>query len=428
MKSIFLFFSVFLVFIFSCTKDDERKVMTNQGVTKLRNSNLDHPALSNDVYVFDDSAHFVNYYLALNNLYDSDFDSFDTEMMSFPTITTVYTKLSNDSFVDPADRYQPFLTDPVMQSFINEYFEFAIDDVLVTYINNEQILISDINDVSVRNAIRHITKGSYITKNSVPAGAYLGEDTDVQSFIRTPCTCQISIRQISCSELRISGNCKNLVWGSGGGLVSVYLSTTTQGQPSPFVIPNITINVDGNFETTVDMNDFGLPGPWYIWASANPDCIFGNTVWASYTYEAGVSECDDRERSTAWLWAQDNGVQGMSYQTSFYRNFVGSQSKAELYSKWWTGSNWKEGNARLDVGIYENKLNSECNSCGIDTDSKSCSSCKKISTKVLAGPFECIAFAHCDNDVQGTFKKTMNWNNQTWHIERSANVDFECCE
>lgn len=420
---------MFLVFVFSCTKDDERKVMTNQGVTKLRNSNLDHPALSNDVYVFDDSAHFVNYYLALNNLYDSDFDSFDTEMMSFPAIATVYTKLSNDSFVNPADRYQPFLTDPVMQSFINEYFEFAIDDVLVTYINNEQILISDINDVNVRNAIRNITKGSYITKNSVPAGAYLGEDTDIQSFIRTPCTCQISIRQISCSELRISGNCKNLVWGSGGGLVSVYLSTTTQGQPSPFVIPNITINVDGNFETTVDMNDFGLPGPWYIWASANPDCFLGNTVWASYTYEAGVSECDDRERSTPWLWAQDNGVQGMSYQTRFYRSASKANAESTMYSKYWDGAKWKRSRNNLRVSVSENRKNFSCDIYETESDVKQCNLCDKIHVKIDNGHNgHKLPLTHCNGDVTGTFKKTLNWNGQSWEINASTNVDFECCD
>lgn len=427
MKLYYYYVIIFGALITSCAKEDNFSLAKSDALVNKRTSGLNHPVLVGDVYVFYDSAHFVNYYSELNNLYDSDFDSFDNEMLTFPSIVTVYSKLANDSFVNPANRYQPFLSDPIMASFINEHFEFAIDDVLVTYMNNEQILISDINDSNLRNEIRNMAKGGVITKNSIPVGAYLGVDTEIQAFIRKPCTCQISIQQISCNEIKIAGNCKNLVWGSGEGVVTIYVMSQ-QGQPTSMQLPTSINNVDGNFEFVIDMNTYLSSGPWYIYVSANPNCVLGNTVWVNYTYEEAGAVCDFGEKDTGWLWSQDNGSQGMSYRTSYYKNFWSSYEEAKMYSKWLNDNQWKPNHGNLRVEIDVHRKNNECDEFEQENEVKTCH-CKDLRARVNTGIFGGGRFVHhCDGDVTGIYKKTMNWQGMIWSINAVGDIDFECCE
>jgi hypothetical protein len=87
-------------------------------------------------------------------LYDYNGELFDSLIEATDEVNSVYVRLLEDEFEDPEDAYSPLLTDPITQSFVNEYFEFQIGDVLVTYINNEEVLTCDESDTDTR-AILH---------------------------------------------------------------------------------------------------------------------------------------------------------------------------------------------------------------------------------------------------------------------------------
>lgn len=315
-----------------------------------------------------------------------------------------------------------------MMTIVNEHYEFEVGNVLVTYMNNSDFLISDPNDSATKNAIRNMPKGGELDFNSIPKGAYWGEDTNAASL--SPwCGCEIKIEQISCNEIKIFGTCKNLVWGSGEGLVQIFITNSPFfPTPDPYVNPPTPYQshrIDGGFSFTITLTP---AQPIFIHASANPDCFIGGVQTASYKFDPNEDACDFNERDTGWLWVQDNGVQAMSYRTAYYKNFWSSYEEAKMYSLFWTGSKWKSGNSDLRVEIDTHRKNSVCSEFEHENEIKTCY-CKDKRARVNSGIFGKKNFVHhCDGDVTGIYKKTLNWQGMTWSLDAVGEVEFECCE
>ncbi|MCB0660965.1 MAG: hypothetical protein KDC04_08515 [Saprospiraceae bacterium] len=166
----------------------------------------------------------------------------------------------------------------------------------------------------------------------------------------------------------------------------------------------------------------------FVHASATPGCFAGSIQMTTFEFDPDIDACDFGDKDTGWLWAQDNGSQAMAYRTSCSKNFWSSYEQAEMYSKWWDGTKWKKGDASLRVEIDAHRKNDVCFEFDHENEVKTCF-CSHKAASVNSGIFGAKNFAHhCDGDVTGTFKKTMNWQGQVWSIDRVAEVDFECCE
>lgn len=425
--------AICILAIFSCSKESELisdGIASEDSSVELRSErSFDLPTANGDHYSFRDFDHLTNYYQSLDAMYSKDDQEFNSVVSSNRRgVNTVHDKLINDEFENPKDRYQPFLTDPIMMAIVNEHFEFEVENVLITYMNNSDLLISDPNDSATKNSIRNLTKGGELDFNSIPNGAYWGEDTNVAS-LKPWCGCEIKIEQISCNEVRVFGTCKNFVWGSGEGLVQIFISNSQSFPgPDPFgnpPTPNQSHNIDGGFSFTVTLNP---TQPIFVHASANPDCFVGGIKTSTLEFDPDADACDFNERNTGWLWAQDNGVQGFSHRTAYYKNFWSSYEEAKMFSKYWTGSEWKKNDQDLRVEIDAIRKNSECQQFEHENEVKTCH-CDNKRARVNSGISGEKNFVHhCDGDVTGIYKKTLNWQGITWSIDAVGEVDFECCE
>ena len=302
----------------------------------------------------------------LEDMYSTDVDRFTSIVTEDGRLNVVYTQLLNDVFTIPEERYQPFLTDPVMMAIVNEHFEFEIDNVLITQVNNEELLISDPNDSRTRNEIRNLPKGEELDFDSIPQGAYWGNDTDTQAFL-TWCGCSITIERIGCDEIEVSGTCKDFAFGAGSGEVEIVITDQLISfPPAPPSIQTLYAQrhiVNNNFSFIVNTNN--LPGinnldEIFVFVSADPNCFVGSTQIERFNFDPHSSFCDLGEGDTGWLWAQDNGSQGMSYRVNYYKNWRSSYSRAELYSKRWNGNSWVTGGGDLEARIDETKRNFAC--------------------------------------------------------------------
>ena len=216
---------------------------------------------------------------------------------------TVYNKIRFDSFYNENDMYKPFLSDPIMQSFSNEHFEFKIGNNLVTYLNNETVVLSDYTNASTTTALRAIPKGDIVSADQLPDDVKWGPDTDRGSFSWGPwCGCDVNIERVGCDDVRIWGQCQNLVFADAPGTVTVrfYDSETV---PDSWFWDEVDFNVDGSFDITQGAgwyNANGLPAVHIrVWAS--PNCAPGSTgydeMWLEFTNGQEV-RCDPSEKET----------------------------------------------------------------------------------------------------------------------------------
>lgn len=187
--------STFTIFFSSCEKENLDELPTSDivelespksGIINLENlktdiqelkiPQIDFPIVNKDVLEFRDVEHFETVYEELNRLYDEDDQAFNRAIEDLG-INSVYNKLSNQTFADPKDRYQPFLKDPVMMSLVNPHLEFQVSKVLHSYISDNVLLTSDIDDVETRGKVRAMKKGARVNMNSIPEKAYPINDT-----------------------------------------------------------------------------------------------------------------------------------------------------------------------------------------------------------------------------------------------------------
>lgn len=381
------------------------------------------PTVNGDHYAFENFEHFQKFYLQI------DINDIENVMPSEGvTITTVHELLVNDEFVNPDSRYQPFITDPVMMSIVNEHFELEINDRLVTYMNNSELLISDPNDIGTKEAIRNLVKGELIDFKDIPKGAGWADDTDEKALINN-CTCSIKVKRISCTEIRVSGRCKDFVWGDGKGFIEI-----NRFDSNNFAIPigggifEINEEVEGNFVFTLNVD---LDEESTLRVFIDPNCKTGNNTLINFDLDE--LSCDEEESDTGWEWAQDNGVQGMSYRTEFYENWFSNYSVAEMYSKFLDGSTstWKKNDQELEAIISDTRRTPLCgtyNNGLPEVEPQSCGSCNYRKARVNNGWWSGDPIAHCTGDVVGTFTKSLDWNGSQWSINATGTPLFECCE
>lgn len=105
-----------------------------------------------------------------------DNDTFDKYVSNLNLKNSVYTKLANDKFSNPNERYQPFLTDPVMMSIVNEKFEFQIGNIVYKYLDNEFLLAYNFDDASAKNEVRSLKRGDHLSIDALPKGTVLLTD------------------------------------------------------------------------------------------------------------------------------------------------------------------------------------------------------------------------------------------------------------
>ena len=395
------------------------------------------------MYSFQDTGHFFSYYDELRALYDYDLQTFDSVVYDGRTIPTVYNKIRFDSFYNENDMYKPFLSDPIMQSFANEHFEFKIGNSLVTYLNNATVVLSDYSNSATTTALRNLPKGGPISADQLPDDVKWGPDTEQSGFWwwfenNGPlCGCDIRIERLGCDCIRVWGNCNNLLHKDAGGELIIEIFDEF-GDPVP--LEGIEMDVDGAYEAELCDLDrftggFGQDNDLRIEARIDPDCTLGSTKEDELDVDLDEEVCDLRERETPWTLADDGADQGMQYRTTFYRNHRNAISEVTVHAKWRNGPNsrWKrQDNADLWVNIEETRLDgwsANCNFIENDNQAKSCTDCESIKADVKFGWFrEQSRVSHCDGDVIGHVRKDIGpWNGQTWNIDVDDPIDFECC-
>jgi len=419
---------MFVLLICSCSKDlqDIQEIDgSDEKITALKsNTSLNSPTIKGDLVVFQDLRHFEDFYLGLNQIYEEDYENFDQYVPTDHSFISVHTKLSNDKFVNPDDRYQPFLTDPIMMAIVNENFEFQIENTLVTYMNNTEILISDVNDTKTQQQIRSMAKGQKLDLNAIPKKAYWGKDTELDSF-RAFCGCSIEVERISCTEVEVKGSCKNDDFSESGGKLFVAI---TDSPNHPFDSPNpptvVSTSVNGAFSIILPMSQSNTV---WVHAKIKPRCLFGKTQFSSLQFVPGNGSCDNSESSTGYLWAQDNGVQGYTHRTCFFQNAFVKFSEAKMWSYQFDGDEWVPVSKRLTVKLEEKRMNRYCVT-KFDRDKRKSCDCQSLQVRVGLNFFGGTNDTHCPGDVKGWFRKSLTWEGQSWDINAQGVVDFDCCQ
>jgi hypothetical protein len=430
-KKMCLFLLIFIGIIAfqSCNKDE---VQENEDTLDLQAENtkrspivLDNPLSSKDVYEFRDSEHFFQYLRDLQDVIDSDYDRFRNEVSQDfqnlesrdPNIVTIYQRMSNDEFVDPNDRFMSDIADPVIQSIVNLQYEVKVGDAMLTYMNDKQIFMADASDSNTRNTIATIRNGDIIKYNNVPPNVTVAQDDDIQSLPFGICKCNIRIEKTDCNTVRVFGNCKDLLWGSGEATVTITFNVDGTN-----IVTTQTNRIDGNFEFFFDISNFNSVVVFN--ANVDPDCVFGSTKFIiNWGVEPSSSVCDAEERKTPWGWKQDSGVQAISYRTQYRKGFWAGYEQTKVFSYHWNGSKWNNTNSKLTATIDATRKSLVCGVQNSESETKSCNSCKDIQASVNDN-----YYWHCDGDVIGTLKKELNWNGNSWSIDATQSVDFECCE
>lgn len=142
-----------------------------------------------EITKFESIESFIENYEFLNDMYEKNDEDFDVYVMENNLENSVYKKIANDRFMNPNERYQPFLTDAVMMSIVNEYFEFQIENIIYTYLNNEFLVAYNLEDVSAKNEVRSIKRGDNLQIDVLPKGTVLLTDESYDA-LRNPFSIQ----------------------------------------------------------------------------------------------------------------------------------------------------------------------------------------------------------------------------------------------
>jgi len=122
-KTILISCSIALAIILSMSSCEQESIITE--LNENTPLNVTSPSVNEDMLKFETLEDFEAFYNQLNTLYDEDDQAFNQLVEAFE-VNTVHNKMTNDVFTNPADRYQPFLLDPVMMALSNEHLEFQI--------------------------------------------------------------------------------------------------------------------------------------------------------------------------------------------------------------------------------------------------------------------------------------------------------------
>ncbi len=163
------------VFLTSCSKD-------NSVISEENEIESTDMIIQSDLMSFGSIDKFYEHYQEMDALYDLNSQKYRTVIES-QVLNSVYKKLGSDVFEDPEKRYQPWLGDPVMMGIVNEYLEFQIGEVLLTYVNDDYILASKSDNISARHQIRNLGKNNEFDINAIPADTYLVPSDELETLL-----------------------------------------------------------------------------------------------------------------------------------------------------------------------------------------------------------------------------------------------------
>jgi len=457
MKNYFLYATLLIlcfVGIQSCQKEvvrnaPETNLKFNDETIENRNQNtFSWPQNLNGRLVFKDFNGFASTYQDLDihlandgsGLAQRKFDNEGRANRSYDApIETVHNLLLNDYFVNPNDRYKPFLTDPVAMQLVNEYYEFQVGDVVVTYINNSELLLAPESNSRLINQIRALPKGGDFEASELPNDAVWASLENLEVELRGICGCNITVEQTDCCSVRVFGNCKNFIGKDGDGTVRIEFRPGLTA--TPIVFREV---VNGNFSFTFDNlcdNSVYNPDSEFevnIWAYADTDCIFGGTKEYFWQFQQNRS-CDVSENDTGWGW-ESNLDRGMSHRTSNYSNYFTRFEAAEVFSKRWISTTifgiTFEGWFPVDAESLKASIDARRGTlaCGFDSEEdepNDCNDCAHRLARVNTGAFDNSPTTHCIGDVVGEF--------ELWFfdpvtvpsfniLEAIGTVQYECCQ
>lgn len=398
-----------IVFFSSCARQDEAHPNTNTSKSGTLIVPRTVSSVADRLY-FAEYEDFEDYYTELDSLLSYDTDMFDSIVLADSPVETI-----NDLYTTTS--IETFLADPVMRAIVNANYEFQIDSVLVTFINNDQILTADAYNSSLRTSIRAIPKGEHLSKGDIPSDVFWGNPDDIENAIKIGCGCSINIRAFTdCANVRVWGACHGF-WGhDGDGLVTVDFDPNGLAEP----VERLNEEISGNFEFFINVTSLALYQQEGIFdATVDPECQLAAPKYAAYSYDpATFASCDNEHRT-----ARDtitNGNERMRIETSYYRGTSGYTHKAEIISETLSNSKWERTKANLEVEVDANRQSQGCTFLDSKSDDASCNNCKSKITRVRWSS-EC---SHCDGDLIGTFQKIKS--NIT--LQSTQSVDFICCE
>ncbi len=417
-KTILSLLLLSIVILQSCSKEQATDAFLVQDVVSQSfGDDIDRPMLERDRLRFRDVQHFENYYLMLDDLFDRSGEQFDLLASSNESINTVHTILKNDRFSNPDYRYQPFLTDPIMMAIVNEHFEFQVGNILVTYINNEDVLMSNPNDAQTQSEIRALPKGGEISIDDIPEKCVMKDDHNIEGFMLTGCNTLLEAEDLECDSLKIIVGFYDDNFDPQSGRIIIYRtnSPTFPTSGTPIVDDHFT-----GFRGYIYIDATTPPQNRFFHARAIPDCATAPTLTETVEFIDDENICDNDERDTGWLW-EANGIHGFSHITSFYKNWFRAYYKSRMISKRWNGSEWEKRDANLTVEIEGTKRNDDCHMILPEiTGDDDCNSCDDESKRVRTSK----SARHCTGDVFGTYTKRTGFIT----INDVGEIEFECCE
>jgi hypothetical protein len=327
--------------------------------------------------------------------------------------------------------YQPFLSDPVMQEIVNLYFEFQVGSVLITYMNNSQVLKCDQNDLIAKTKIRALKKGNIINEQ-LPSNTILDSDTTLNSLLAPLeyCSCSINIEQLDCKTARISGTCKNLLYADGDATLTIDVAKTIGTTGS-----HTEERVKGSYERIINVNPGFQKLPVRVNASIDPDCFTGTTKNVSLLVDPDALSCDSREMATPYLFYV-KAHQAIRYRVSNYHNLLGfyyedaNQDSYQMKTNSTTVFENRNANLLQTTIVAQRKDGGNgCLSLDTERETKECRNCRdrnaSVNTTQAKFPGQNKQkIAHCTGDVVGVFRKENN--GITINIEKS--LDYNCCK
>jgi len=473
----------FLTLIISCNKDDQDII--DETVVDLRSSshteaddvtraeilsNLDAPEISGDVLYFSGFEHFSSYYSdleqlldvdqqAYNNLIDSTSSTYDGNGSSF---ISVHAKLRDQTFTNPEEMYQPFLTDPIMMCIVNEHFEFRIGDQLLTHMNNSYIAICNISATNERNEIRTLTKGGSFDAGVLPKHVIWCDVIDLEDRLvprsNHDCDCNFETERIDCDLWRMNIRCEN---DEGEPIKATIKPYYDNQNVTPGYFSAKTIDGNGSYDFTAEeLIRKGVPKHTTFTATTffndpfatltieyeTDGCkVFGVPLVPKFEFVALMigATCDSRDKDSGYLWKDDGANQGFSYRTSTSGNWRGrNYENAEIWSKYKDSQGiWRYNNELfIRAGVTASRLNSKCSLLRDNgdfevaaTDSQECN-CHYRGARTRAENDFMDADtgqeipAYCDSGITGRYYKSYTWQGVLYEIEaKDESLEFECC-
>lgn len=408
----FCIIALVIVGVYSCTDKNEiadvRIVKNEQPITPRS------PSTVSDRVYFDDYADFIDYYEDLDYiLMTNNGDYFD----SIVDLTTPVTTL-NDLVASTAGYYGE-VSDPSIRAIVNPYNEFQIDDILVTFINDDQLLLSDASNGTLKTAIRGITKGVKLDISNIPTGAQWATPDDLEeSVLKFWCGCKIRIEVYNCDSIRVFGSCNGWFGSAGGGEVTI-----TLGFDNAPDVEFLNEEVSNNFEFFVNISQFhGQPG--FILAEANSNCDNASPVETSFNFDPEEFVlCDDDERTERATFTSANASERIKTLVYYKKSFgVTKTHNAEIWSESSSNSgvSWNPSKADMTVGVEANQKDFDCALIDSKDDEKS----GKAKHLIVRVNWLASNMFHCTGDLIGYFHKERN--NIT--IDEDLPVRFQCCE